>query len=760
MTELFSHPKKPLREHLNEVSEAAEIIASSHSPTDNFRKLLEQLVKLHDFGKGTRFFQEYIKSKPTPLAWTGRKEDKSHTLIGLLATTKLKEQNNFSNEWLLQVGTSILGHHTLLPTCEDIDKRFYSAFKVLIKQLRNLYLSELGQLTGFQFDEVLFSARKETIFTSLNSCEKLFNWLNNLTMEKAVEQRLKTQKLFSILLEADKAFLALSKEAREKYKARRFATVKSNIINEFLRDEPKSKINSLRTKSRLDALTTLSNNNHKNLFTLTLPTGLGKTLIAASLAFQLRRKKNCQIIIVLPFLSIVDQTSKIYSEVLNYPDESTLMQSHSLSDIGYLKLEDNDAEFFLDTWQSDIIITTFDQVLLALLSSKAKHQIRFHHLCNSIIIFDEIQALPTHLWSVMQHALCQLSKSFSSTIIIMSATQPNFINDAQELIPNFQKVFQSFNRYQLVLKHKHDMRLTNFIEMLKNRYKSIKEKRVLITLNTRESARRVFDELQDENHPVYLLSADVIPLDRLKIIKHLKEHKSEYCLVVSTQVVEAGVDIDMDLVIRDFAPLDSLIQVAGRCNRNNLKPHCDVEIYSLTNGNDNRYSSMVYRKTDGSPDISLQETRKVLEGQDIVKEENILDLCRSYFSAIRHLGNLGQTHTKDWAYFREHLNVSNLLRGEQYDQYQFIIAERDPKGGLEKAVVKALNIEDRWQRRRALKNLAPRLALVTVSIWGNKHNFNPNQYARSVGPFWFVHDGFYKIERGLDINTNTSFSFI
>ena len=100
------------------------------------------------------------------------------------------------------------------------------------------------------------------------------------------------------------------------------------------------------------------------------------------------------------------------------------MQSHSLSARDYLDLEDGDADFFLDTWQSDIVITTFDQVLLALLSSRSKHQMRFHHLCDAVLIFDEVQALPTHLWDVTQTALTSLSETFGTTIIAMSATQP------------------------------------------------------------------------------------------------------------------------------------------------------------------------------------------------------------------------------------------------------------------------------------------------------------------------------------------------
>ncbi len=751
---LYSHPTKLLQSHLDEVAEAANIIASYHSLTEVITRRLDELVRLHDFGKATSFFQDYISYQPEPKDWPGRKENKAHTLIGFLAATKLKERQNFSDDWLLQVGTSIVGHHSLLPSRKDIDKRFHDAAKVLIKQLHDLPLQELERHTKFSFDKSDFTASEETVFDAMDCCEELFEWLDDLELADAVQQRLKTQLIFSILLEADKAFLALSKDAQADYKKREFTPIPLDVIGTFLNNTPASPINTLRTQARVDALRTLSNTSSKKIFTLTLPTGLGKTLTAASLAFQLREQQKRQVIIVLPFLAIVDQTSKVYDDVLNKPSENTVMQSHSLSARDYLELEDGDADFFLDTWQSDIVITTFDQVLLALLSSRAKHQMRFHHLCDAVIIFDEIQALPTHLWDVTQNALHELSSTFNSTLIAMSATQPGFINKAQELIPNVQDIFKHFGRYQLVLKHKTDLPLVEFIEMLTERYERLKEKRVLITLNTRASARRVFDDLsniwQTDECPIYFLTADVTPIDRLEIIGFLKTNL-EPCLVISTQVVEAGVDIDMDLVLRDFAPLDSLIQVAGRCNRNNLKPRCDVEFYSLINDKGKRYSSMVYRKTDGSADISLQETRKALENYHTIPEEAILGLCDGYFAAIRNLEDLGQNHTKNWAYFKEHLDVSKLLRGEQDNQYQFIVPERDRgDDDLKEALRSALDIKDRWEKRRALRKLASRLALVTVTIWG-KRGFDPANVAYQVGFFWFVYEGTYDAKRGLDL---------
>ena len=759
---LYSHPGKTLETHLEEVAKASKIIAGHHKLAPHVQERLIELVCLHDFGKATKAFQDYILFKPSPHAWlkvrSKRPEDKVHTPLGALASALLQPLEGFGDDWLVQVGCSVMGHHTQLPTRTDVYDSFERYLDVLVKQLQDLPLDALKNLTGFVLDSNAFKSAENTVWAGLDTYQEVFRALDKIETEQAVRNRLTTQLLFSILLEADKAFLALSDEARKRYTERNPQVPDAQLVEQYLAKNAKpSPVNKLRQRARQDALAQLGKYPDAGLYTLTLPTGLGKTLTSASLALELRRSEPRQLIIALPFLSIVDQTAKVYEEVLGTPDTETMMQSHSLSERDYFNLEGNDADFFLDTWQSDTVITTFDQVLLALFSSRSKHQMRFHHLTDAVLIFDEVQALPSHLWDITKRALMGLTNNFGSTVIAMTATQPGFVEDAVELIPNVSDVFKAFGRYRLVLKHRDELPLTQFVEQIQARRDELNERRVLITLNTRRSSRFIYDELtrmgKAGSAPVYFLSADVTPKDRLKVIGELRENYPKPCLVITTQVVEAGVDMDMDLVMRDFAPLDSIIQVAGRCNRNDRRDRCDVEIYSLLNNKGKRYSEQVY-KTNSGPDISLQETRRVLEDFDTVDEEDVLELTQRYFEAIRMYKDLGQEHTADWAYFRDHLNVSQLLRGDQDRQYQFVVAERDEPGkselGLEAALSKALKIEDRWEKRRALRRLAPRMAQVTVNVW-EQRGFHPENIAYQVGLSWFVREGFYDSNRGLDI---------
>jgi CRISPR-associated endonuclease/helicase Cas3 len=670
------------------------------------------------------------------------------------------------------VAAAVLGHHTSFPDSNRLTDAYLMDDKwagIIEDQASGLPLDEASAITGFALTELLENP---------NLCDDAFDVADELIrglkqkvgtdLNQAVADRLKAQFAFSVLLEADKAFLALSERGRATYRIDGGIEFSAGIVDEHLSDieDPDSEINSLRTRARRQATEELARNPDQRLWTLTLPTGLGKTLTAASLAFQLRETLPApkrRIFIILPFLSIIDQTARVYGKLLKEPPTSTLMQSHSLSERTYDEAEGRDAEFFLDTWDSEIVVTTFDQFLLSLLGDRARHQMRFHNLADAILIFDEVQTLPAQLWDLLNHSITQLTEQLNSTAIIMSATQPGFITGARELAKPAEKYYSAFQRYRLVLKHREKRHLEDFIEDIQARQAELESQRVLVTLNTRSSAREVRDALADNwGAPVYFLTADVTPKDRLAAIRKIRESGEDPCLVVSTQVIEAGVDIDMDLVLRDFAPLDSLIQVAGRCNRNQKSPRRDVEVYYLAKNNGQAYSEMVYTVGRGSPDVRLQITRETLARYgDSILEEQVLEVCNDYFARIRSGKDLGRQHTIRWASLdKEQPNISYLLRGERDRQVQLIVVERD-EGDLQAAIEQALEIPNRWERRSALRKLAGRIAQVSVSVWV-KQGWHPGEIADPLGnykgdedfrkhPWWIVRPGQYEPETGLKL---------
>lgn len=766
---LLSHPDKSLATHIAEVREAARSILRLHSPDPKREKLVEEVVRLHDLGKASAAFQEYIRD---PAGYRGRRDKKSHTPLGLAATLVLGERLGRDAFWKLCVPAAVLGHHSAFPDAHRLTAHHFGSddwAEIIEEQAAEVPAQEVSKLTGFPLEEILADPdlcdAADEIATDLT--EDLRKSAR-VDLSKAVADRLKMQFVFSVLLEADKAFLALTAVGRENYREERNVPLAPETVEEYLRDSKPSGINSLRTAAREEALSVLLEDPERRLWTLALPTGLGKTLTAASLAMSLREaggatRARRRIIIVLPFLSIIDQTAKVYDDLLKRPLTSTLMQSHSLSERTYDDTEERDAEFFLDTWDSEILVTTFDQFLLSMLGARARHQMRFHNLADSIIVFDEVQALPTQLWDITRHSLTQLTERLNSTVILMSATQPGFLEEAKSLIRNPKTYYDAFGRYRLVLKHRDALTLEDFIESLLDRREELEEERVLITLNTRASARAVRDALEEAWKAPVFLTADVTPKDRLSAIEKIKEDSESPCLVVSTQVVEAGVDVDMTLVIRDFAPLDSLVQIAGRCNRNGRWPRKDVEIYHLKDGAGRSFAEMVYKVGRGSPDVRLEETRRILAPHETVDEEDVLGICDEYFGRLRKGKDLGTAHTFNWATLdRDQPDIRALLRGEQDRQVQLIVIERDGED-LKGAIEAALAIQDRWDRRRALRKLSGRIAMVTVSVRA-RGEWHPAHIAEPLGrydpgdplmhPWWIVHPDNYDPVTGLLLEGN------
>lgn len=386
---------------------------------------------------------------------------------------------------------------------------------------------------------------------------------------------------------------------------------------------------------------------------------------------------------------------------------------------------------------------------MALMDGKARYQMRFHNLCDSLIIMDEVQTLPCKLWVPLNNIFKTLVERGNSKILAMSATLPGLLSDTTELIDNYQDYFRQFGRYRLILKHQQSQSLDAFCRNIGGRLSSWIDQglRVLITLNTRSSAREVRDFLEQEGlEPLFFISADVTPRDRLRAIKVIKENKP--CFVVSTQCVEAGVDIDLDLVIRDFAPLDSIIQIAGRCNRNFKKSRCDVEVVSLVNSNGRLFCEIM-----GYDPIHLQETRIALSVAKEINEENILDYCNRYFASLTAKKDTGTEITEYFARWKEIPSVRELLRGKEHEQYHFLVIEQDPE--LKRELESAVKISDKWERRRTLRSLTGRMALIEVSIYA-KPGFDPEDIADRCGNMWLLHEGIYSAQRGLEIKPNLS----
>lgn len=774
---LLSHPHLQLREHLEQVTIAVKTVNSNHYGVFNdaeIGEILNWAVLFHDVGKSTEPFQKYIEN---PSEYRGNRKLKQHSLLSMIIFLSIAKEKNLSPEVSLLLAAVIRGHHSRLPLIAKdelgavsveshlLDWSRGDLIRLLERQLSLLNTEELIRDLGWSdtIKTIIINLQEQGRrgLSRLNDYfyDLITDYLFSLTEEEAVVLRLKTQYAYSLLLEADKVFLALKEP--EKYLDSPARNWEPAWVEQYLGQFKHSKANYIRNNVRQQVLDRLEGGKEERIFSLTAPTGVGKTLLAATWALKMRQKalkkqtKAPKIIVVLPFLSVIEQTAQEYLKILKTGGEKAtgawMIQSHSLAERCYGEdgYEQGDEVFYLDTWKSELIITTYDQLLLSLTAPESRYQMRFHNLCNAIIVLDEVQSLPCRLWYPLDRLFSILAEKGNSYFLLMSATLPPFVQNAQPLLPNYQKVFQQFDRYRFSFQLD-PCSLEDFCVCLQNKRDNWLKarRRILITLNTRNSAREVRDCLASDwpekykEIPLFFLSADVTPKDRLSAIEKIKEGKP--CLVVSTQCIEAGVDMDMQEVYRDFAPLDSLIQIAGRCNRNWNPVRGNVNIVNLLNERGRSFAKMVY------DEIHLVETYRLLEGLDSLQEGEILSLAEQFFSALAEKKNTGEKWLSDFAYWQDCEAAREILRGKNVKEHQFLVLKQDPE--LLEAMEQADSLEGRWARREAWRKLAGRLAQVSVRIRSQKC-FHPGWYGEPYHNYWLLNDRFYETEKGILIQS-------
>ncbi len=366
------------------------------------------------------------------------------------------------------------------------------------------------------------------------------------------------QLIYSNLLFADKNDVILDRSIKEIERI----NVEGKII-EFRKsngfDKPKTKINHLKNEAYTGALQNLERifDKDKHIYSITLPTGLGKTITSYAVADKMRKMagfNNSNIVINIPFTSIIDQNFEVYREILQSNNSETLLKHHHLAEPEYKPAGENivdydKSSFLIETWQSDTVVTTFVQLIETLLTADKAKLMKLSHLSNSIVLLDEIQTINYELWETVRESFKVLGEKFNIYFILISATQPFIFTpgeDIIEIVPDYRKYFKVFNRTKLIY-NKMPLNFDDFKIQISD-YISESDKDTLIILNTKNSARECFEYLidnQDEDIELYFLSTFVTPYERKKIIERIKNKSENQKVIVSTQLVEAGVDISI-----------------------------------------------------------------------------------------------------------------------------------------------------------------------------------------------------------------------
>ncbi|MDO5824552.1 CRISPR-associated helicase Cas3' [Methanobrevibacter sp.] len=658
-TELKSHPNKFLEDHLKNVADFSR--SSFYSLTFDNNVLFGDISYIiglsHDFAKSTSFFQDYIL--------TGKSnENKSHGFLSAIftyfAVSKYLKENNVRFDKNLSIISYIvvLHHHgniRNIPTLDDYhDIKFNS--KVINNQINDLV--DLSYDLNLFYNE--FNININEFFDNIDKIsERISDDLFDFEYDATFDNYFLILQFYSVLLDADKMDASGSNFIKRE-------SIPSNIVDDYKINHSFNLegINKIREEAYLEVNKNIMNLDLSNkIYSINLPTGIGKTLTGLSSVLKLRNRIqdemgiNARIIYSLPFLSIIDQNENVIKSIFNENNlngNNYFLKHNYLADMSYIKDEDmeyeiSDSKILIEGWNSEFIITTFIQLFYSLIGNKNSFLRKFHNIANSIIILDEIQSIPYKFWGIINLILKKLAHEYNCWIILMTATQPFIFNETEilSLVENIDYYFNKFDRieYNFMLEN---ISLFDFADELINLIDKEKNKDMMVVLNTIDSSVELYkiikEHLNENNEGCYLdndgifhagndinliyLSTNIIPITRLNKIKAIKNSEKQN-IIISTQLIEAGVDIDVDIVYRDFAPLDSIIQTAGRCNRSGKKDKGLVNVISLINEKGKQYSGFVYQK------LLLNTTQEVLKGLNQCSEKEFnLKTSNKYFELI------------------------------------------------------------------------------------------------------------------------------
>lgn len=488
----------------------------------------------------------------------------------------------------------------------------------------------------------------------------------------------------------------------------------------------------------------------KGLFTLTAPTGAGKTLSMLGFALKHASHNEMQrVIIVLPFLNIIEQTAEIYRKIFpSNPEPPFVLEDHSLVDIS----EGEYTRLLSENWDAPIIITTTVKFFESIFSNRSSECRKLHNIANSVIIFDEAQTMPAGLTIPTLSTLTSLCKRFGCSVVFSTATQPAFdtLNDfiskncelewqPEEIVKSDLNLFGRSRRVNVIWP-KEGMSWDEIACKLKETHQN------LAIVNLRAHALELYGKTHDDKcNDVFHLSTSMCPAHRIDILNEVKGRLKDSlpCHLISTQCVEAGVDLDFPSIWRAMAPLEAVIQAAGRCNRNG-RGDGTVHVF-LPEIEEERYPGEDYKK--GAVELKL------------MLEEGDIDICdtdiiRKYYDRYFKFVRMGEKNQKL-------LDAINCLDFSDVAKlYRWI-----PSGGINVLVpyessidvfnrLKDLGLRNEISRQwlNDARMLSVNVRLKQDSLLGDYLVEVKNKKGEGTGYFILLNESLYSNKTGLDVS--------
>lgn len=368
------------------------------------------------------------------------------------------------------------------------------------------------------------------------------------------------------------------------------------------------------------------------LFSLNVPTGGGKTL--ASLAFALDhavRHGKRRVILVIPFTSIVEQNARVWREALGPLGEVALIEHHSAYDQEKQSFKDSGSKDKLrqaaENWEAPIVVTTAVQFFESLYANRSSRCRKLHNIANSVVILDEAQTLPVKLLQPCIAMVAELARNYRTSLVLCTATQPalrkddnfrNGLENVRELAPDPKRLHAELERVSV--RHVGALTDDELLDAL------LVQEQVLCIVNNRRHARSLFEQLRQQGEAAFHLTTLMCARHRSAMLEHIRQRLLGGLSVrlVSTSLIEAGVDISFPTVYRADAGLDSIAQAAGRCNREGRFDKLDSRVNVFTVADDWTMPAELEQYAQAFHRVYRQYADNLLS----------LDAIRAYFSEV------------------------------------------------------------------------------------------------------------------------------